>query len=159
MNVENWHAAHDFLCQEAALLDTARFDEWLALFDADAEYWVPMLWGQKSPRDHVSLIYEDKRLLTMRIIRLQHEATMSQAPASRTTHHVTNVRVVDAGAAWTVESALLFMEYRRGEERSFSGRVTHVLRPENGSFRIRSKRVDLINADQDSGHIRFAVPF
>lgn len=159
MSVEKWYAAQDFLCHEAALLDKGRFDEWLALFDADAEYWVPMLWGQKSPRDHVSLVYEDKRLLTMRIIRLQHEATMSQAPASRTTHHVTNVRVLETGPEWTVESALLFTEYRRGEERYFSGRVTHRLRPDNGGFRIRAKRVDLINADQDSGHIRFAVPF
>ena len=34
-------ACERFLIHEARLLDEARFDEWLALFTADAWYWVP----------------------------------------------------------------------------------------------------------------------
>ena len=52
-----------FLVHEARLLDEGRFDEWLALFTADAWYWVPSEPNQASPRDTVSLIYDDRRLL------------------------------------------------------------------------------------------------
>ncbi len=51
-----------FLLHEARLLDEAKFDAWLALFTADAQYWVPSEPDQKSPYDTVSLIYDDRRL-------------------------------------------------------------------------------------------------
>ena len=47
---------------EARLLDEAKFDDWLALFTADAWYWVPSEPGQDNPHDTVSLIYDDRRL-------------------------------------------------------------------------------------------------
>ena len=40
-----------------------------------------------------------------------------------------------------------------------AGRSSWRLRPEGTSFRIAAKRVDLLNADQDSGHLRFTIPF
>ena len=56
----------DFLLHEARLLDEARFDEWLALFTPDAQYWVPSEPKQQSPHDTVSLMYDDRRLLETR---------------------------------------------------------------------------------------------
>ena len=32
----------DFFYGQAELLDTRRFDDWLALFTDDARYWMPM---------------------------------------------------------------------------------------------------------------------
>src|SRR4051812_13028370 len=55
-----------FLEHEARLLDEAKFDDWLALFTADAWYWVPSEPGQSNPHDTVSLIYDDRRLLETR---------------------------------------------------------------------------------------------
>src|SRR5262245_25108075 len=43
----------DFLVHEARLLDDARFHDWLALFTADAWYWVPAQPNQASPRDTI----------------------------------------------------------------------------------------------------------
>jgi hypothetical protein len=54
---------------------------------------------------------------------------------------------------------LLFVEYRREEQRWFAARCTWRLRPHAESFLIAAKRVDLLNADQDGGHLRFALPF
>ena len=48
-------ACEQFLVHEARLLDEGRFDEWLALFTADAWYWVPSEPNQANPRDTVSL--------------------------------------------------------------------------------------------------------
>jgi ethylbenzene dioxygenase beta subunit len=158
--VERWHAVQRFLFHEARLLDERRFGEWLALFAADAEYWVPYAWGQASPHDHVSLFYETVELLRMRVDRLERGLSPLDWPPVRVNHHLSNV-MVDATAPGDFEARahLLFVEYRREEQRWFSGRSTWRLRAEGDGYRIASKRVDLLNADQESGHLRFVVPF
>ena len=50
------------------------------------------------------------------------------------------------------------MEYRRDEQRMFSAHVTWALVAEGDGFSIASKRVDLLNSDQESGHLRIAMP-
>src|SRR5918995_6662495 len=87
-----------FLVHEARLLDDARFDEWLALFTADAWYWVPIEAEQKNPHETVSLIYDDRRLLETRVRRLASPRIYSQEPRSRTTRMVTNVGISQVAA-------------------------------------------------------------
>jgi 3-phenylpropionate/cinnamic acid dioxygenase small subunit len=157
-DLELWHRVQAFLFHEARLLDERRFGEWLELYAPDAEYWVPYAWEQKSPKDHVSLFYETVTLLRMRVDRLQNELSPLDAPKSRVNHFLTNV-TVDDGPELTARAYLLYCEYRRQEQRWFAGRATWRLRPDGKSFLIAAKRVDLLNADQDSGHLRFAIPF
>jgi len=158
--VELWHRVQEFLFHEARLLDERRFDEWLALYAPDAEYWVPYAWEQANPKDHVSLFYETVSLLRMRVDRLERGLSPLDSPKARANHYLTNVTVDEAqGAELTARANLLFCEYRRDEQRWFAGRCRWRLRPDAESFRIAAKRVDLLNADQDSGHLRFALPF
>ncbi|HEX6692031.1 MAG TPA: aromatic-ring-hydroxylating dioxygenase subunit beta [Burkholderiales bacterium] len=158
MNLELWHRVQQFLFHEARLLDERRLQEWVSLYADDAEYWVPYAWGQESPKDHVSLFYETKSLLGMRIDRLERELSPLDSPMVRVNHYLTNV-TVEEGAELTARAQLLFVEYRRGEQRWFAGRATWRLRPRGESFLIAAKRVDLLNADQEQGHLRFTVPF
>src|ERR1700739_2546463 len=60
------HRCEQFLMHEARLLDESKFDDWLALFTADAWYWVPSEPDQRDPQQTVSLIYDDRRLLEAR---------------------------------------------------------------------------------------------
>lgn len=155
-----WLAVQDFVFHEARLLDEWRLREWLALFAPDAEYWVPYAPDQLSPRDHVSLVWETLPLLTMRVERLEHAWTVSQWPAARCNHHLSNL-VAQRGVDGLIEARayLLYVEHRRDEQRWFSGRCRWTLEPAEGGYRILRKRVDLLNADQDGGHLRFGVPF
>lgn len=157
-DLELWHRVQAFLFHEARLLDERRFGEWLELYAPDAEYWVPYAWEQKSPKDHVSLFYETVTLLRMRVDRLENELSPLDTPKARVNHFLSNVTVED-GPELTARAYLLFCEYRREEQRWFAGRSTWRLRREGPGFRIAAKRVDLLNADQDSGHLRFAIPF
>jgi 3-phenylpropionate/cinnamic acid dioxygenase small subunit len=147
----------DFLLHEARLLDEARFDEWLALFTADAQYWVPSEPDQKSPYDTVSLIYDDRRLLETRVRRLASQRIYSQEPRSRTSRIVTNVTVEEAGAEALVRSKFMLIEFRRNEQRLFGGTCFHRLVHQDGALRIRLKRVDLLNCDAPLEGI--VVPF
>ena len=141
-------AVERFLVDEARLLDERRFEEWLALFTADATYWVPSEPGQANPLETISLIYDDRRLLETRVRRLRHPAIHAQTPPSRTTRLIGNVIVAPAAAgAVAAISTFQMVEYRRDKQRLWAGRAHHVLVSSGATFRIRAKRVDLVNCD------------
>jgi len=141
-----------FVLREARLLDEQRYAEWLELFADDAIYWIPTRANQASPHEALSIIYEPRALLAVRVERLSRAEMHVQSPPSRTVHHVSAVEV-DGDQ---VRSALLVAEWRAGEARWFAGRVTHRLRKEANGLRIVLKRVDLI--DGEAPHRAIAVP-
>jgi benzoate/toluate 1,2-dioxygenase beta subunit len=137
-----------FLVHEARLLDEAMFDDWLALFTPDAQYWVPSQPDQQSPHDTVSLMYDDRRLLETRVRRLASPRIYSQEPRSRTSRIVANVTIEEAGPEYVVaRSKFMMIEFRRNEQRLFGGTCFHRLMLQNGDLRIRLKRIDLVNCD------------
>lgn len=153
-------AVERFLYREAALIDAARFDEWLELFTPDALYWVPSRPGQTDPRNVASIIYEDREVLGLRVRRLSHPGALMLSPPPRTTHLVSNVDLVDCDDAkgeYRVASAFLRVEYRNGRQRNFSGHASHHLRRTESGLRIAFKRVDL--ADCDGVHGAMMIPF
>jgi 3-phenylpropionate/cinnamic acid dioxygenase small subunit len=147
-----------FLVHEARLLDERRFDEWLDLFTADAWYWVPSEPNQASPRDTVSLMYDDRRLLETRIRRLASPRIYSQEPRSRTSRMIGNVTIEEhAEKACTVRSKFQLLEYRREAQRVFGGTAFHRLVRGGSGIQIAWKRVDLVNCD--APHEGLVVPF
>jgi 3-phenylpropionate/cinnamic acid dioxygenase small subunit len=147
-----------FLIHEARLLDEGRFDEWLALFTDDAWYWVPSQPNQDNPRDTISLIYDDRRLLETRVRRLASPRIYSQEPRSRTSRMIGNVTIEETdGSACTVRSKCQILEYRREEQRMFGGTCFHRLIRTEAGIRIAWKRVDLVNCD--APHEGLVVPF
>jgi 3-phenylpropionate/cinnamic acid dioxygenase small subunit len=132
-----------FLFHEAQLLDTQRFEEWLALFTEDATYWVPLEQNQKDPHETSSLIYDDRTLLELRVKQFRHPRAHARAPLARTIHQVGNVVVDDL----IVKSTLTVIEFRNEKQRLWAGLVEHQLRRERDSWRIARKRIDLVNSE------------
>jgi benzoate/toluate 1,2-dioxygenase beta subunit len=162
------HACEQFLLHEARLLDDGKFDEWLALFTADAWYWVPSEPEQADPIETVSLIYDDRRLLETRVRRLASPRMYSQEPRSRTSRIIGNVTIEEAGpqpslpgtrgkTACTVRSKFMMIEYRRERQRLFGGTMLHRLVLAGGGIMIAWKRVNLVNCDEPLDGI--TVPF
>jgi 3-phenylpropionate/cinnamic acid dioxygenase small subunit len=152
------HRCEQFLLHEARLLDDGKFDDWLALFSADAWYWVPSEPDQANPVDTVSLIYDDRRLLETRVRRLASPRMYSQEPRSRTSRMVGNVTIEESdGNSCTVRSKFLMIEYRREQQRIFGGTTLHRLAHANGRITIAWKRVNLVNCDAPMDGI--TIPF
>lgn len=141
-----------FLFHEADLLDRREHEAWLALYTDDCRYWVPLEEDQANPKQTVSLIYDDRKLLETRIRRLGHPRIHAQAPPSRTVHMVGNVVIASAGDDGKIEvrSNQIVAEYRQNQTRLFSSRVTHHLVPDGDSFQIAYKRIDLISSEGDN---------
>ena len=132
-----------FLYHEAQLLDSQRYEEWLALFTEDATYWVPLEREQKDPQRTSSLIYDDRTLLELRVRQFRHPRAHARAPLPRTVHQVGNV-VVDGDV---VRSTLTVVEFRNDRQRLWGALVEHRLRREGATYRIARKRVDLVNSE------------
>jgi benzoate/toluate 1,2-dioxygenase beta subunit len=109
---------------------------------------VPASPEQPDPIDHVSLFYEDRSLMRMRILRLRHPQAHALAIPIRTSRIVANVMpAVADGDALVVRSRFQLVEAQGERQRLFAGAYTHRLLRDAGSFRIRQKRVDLVNCD------------
>jgi len=149
-DVELRSEIEQFLYHEAWLLDHDRLDEWLELFTEDATYWVPLQPDQADPLSSSSIVYDDRRLLEVRVRQFQHPRAHARVPAPRTVHQVGNVRVVEAeGHDVRVGSTLVLVEYRRERQRVWGALVEHRLRRTAEGLRIAAKRVDLVNSEAE----------
>ena len=139
-----------FLYQEARLLDTRQFEQWLDLFAPDATYWVPLEQDQANPHQTSSIIYDDRTLLAVRVRQYSHARAHARLPVSRTCHLVGNVLIAQADASGLlVASTLVVMEYRLERQRNWAATVEHRLNHHRGGFQIASKRVNLINSEAE----------
>ena len=142
-------AAHQFLVEEAALLDAADYAGWLGLLCEDIRYVMPVRVTTARGADFDSLadmghFDEDMYALRMRVRRLATDHAWTEDPPSRTRHFVTNVRTFrDDGDALRVESALLLFR-SRGDTREASlisaGR-TDVLRATADGLRLARREI------------------
>jgi len=148
-------AAHDtlreveqFLYRQAELLDEKRWEDFIGLFAADGMYWMPAAPEQTTGEGVPSIFYEDRNLMTVRMKRVTHPHAWSQSPMWGTSHLVSNVAIEREDARTgelTVRSRFHMMEFRRDASRHFAGTYRHQLVRENGTYRIKLQRVDMVN--------------
>ena len=110
-------AAHQFLVEEAALLDAADYAGWLGLLCEDIRYVMPVRVTTARGADFDSLadmghFDEDMYALRKRVQRLGTDHAWTEDPPSRTRHFVTNVRTFRHDDGLKVESALLLFRSR-----------------------------------------------
>ena len=132
-------AVEAFILREARLLDRGEFEAWLELYAPHGIYWMPSQPRQTDPLGVPSIMYEDHAILSMRVQRLLEARALVLTPMPRTTHLVSNIEVEDPEVVPRADAWI--------ESRMFSGRHAYQLGRENGSFRIKIKRVDLLNCD------------
>ena len=153
MDVELLTRCSDLLYQEAAYLDERRWQEWLALYTEDAEFWLPAWDDDVSPTDdpqsQLSLIYYPSRAgLEDRVWRIQSGLSPATSPLLRTCHLITNVRItnVENGQA-QLSSHWQVQIYRPEKQQAFTyfGFYEHVLRTEADRLHIAKKKIILLN--------------
>ena len=143
-------AAERLLYLECEHLNRGRYGEWLKLFTKNCRYWAPLAPGQKDAESHSSLFHENRGLMQMRIHRITHEAAHSLAGGIRTSRTVGPAalrEIQEESGEWIVERRFRMTERQGERTRLFAGLYTYRLAPDNDNFRIREKRVDLIDCD------------
>lgn len=150
---------HDFLVEEAWLLDHDELDDWSALLADDLVYRMPVRRsvhrGEGAGFDPlIGHFDEDFESMTARLERLRSDAAWAEDPPSRVRRFVSNVRVEATGSPdeFAVTSYLLVLRSRstRPETDVLSMERHDVLRRDGGSFKI-ARRVMYL--DQTSVHM------
>jgi 3-phenylpropionate/cinnamic acid dioxygenase small subunit len=145
--------AADLLYREGHCLDTQRWDDWLALYCADAVFWVPAWNGPHelvdAPDTQVSLMYYTARAgLEDRVWRIRSGLSTASCPLRRTSHGVSCVIIagespegVEVHASWTCH----VFDPRQQAQHVFFGRYEHRLRREGAVWKIARKKIVLMN--------------
>jgi 3-phenylpropionate/cinnamic acid dioxygenase small subunit len=146
-----------FLYREARLMDAHRYEEWLALFDDDAMYWIPSNRDEVDPQREVSIAYANREQLSLQVARLASGRAYTQDPPARLCRVVSNVEIEDEGDEAVVRSVFHLQVVRVGRDRTIAGRVVHRLRARSGELRIASKKVELAANDEVLGDLTFLL--
>ena len=142
-------AAHQFLVEEAALLDAADYAGWLGLLCEDIRYVMPVRVTTARGAGFDSLadmghFDEDMYALRKRVQRLATDHAWTEDPPSRTRHFVTNIRTFAGGPGeLRVESALLLFR-SRGDTRAadlLSAGRNDLLRETSGGLRLARREI------------------
>lgn len=147
--------AQQLIASEGSALDDQRWDDWLALYQADCEFWVPTWVDEgrlaQDPQTELSHIYYGSRTgLEDRIDRIRSGKSPASTPLRRTTHLSGNVVVqagshaseIQAHASWTCH---VFDPSSRGTFVLF-GRAEYRLVRRGDDWAIARKKV-VVNND------------
>jgi benzoate/toluate 1,2-dioxygenase beta subunit len=155
-HLESLRRVEEFLYLEAAFLDRPDLDAWIELYTEDGTYWMPASEDQPDPVDHISLIYDDRVMMEIRRRNFVHPRAASKDYKVRASHIISNVRITAMDAQtgdYTVMSNFHCAYHYWDEQRLYAGTYRHELVNTDGGFRIRHKRVDLIDCDSVHGSI------
>jgi 3-phenylpropionate/cinnamic acid dioxygenase small subunit len=141
--------AEDFLFRQSEFIDNRDFASWIALFTPDGSYWIPARAADTNPRTQLSFMYDDVPSMAARCERLLDAGTAGQQPITRSTHVVSNVRIVESNTKGevVVRSRFHVTQFRRDVLKSYAGSYTHHLVATSDGVKIRLQRVDLIDCD------------
>lgn len=141
----------EFLAREAGYLDDRNWDAWLALHEEAVEYWIPS-WDSEhvyttDPQTQISLIYYNGRAgLEDRVFRIRTARSAASTPLPRTCHMVSNIQVqrhddatVGVQAKWVVHL------FRKSKATHFFGHYKYLLAPHEDDWRIRKKKILVLN--------------
>lgn len=147
-------AGRDVILREAMYLDEQRWDEWLALYTRDCEYWMPAWKADGTlttdPQAELSHIYYANRAgLEDRIVRIRSGKSPASTPMPRTTHILGTVLPLAEPAAGGLRLRANWVSHvyfpRSHESHAFFGRSEYGLVLCEGDWRIAKKKIVLQN--------------
>lgn len=152
MSAEAEQALQALIAAESRLLDDWQLDDWLALFDSDSTYWVPID-ETSDPRVAPSIIYEDRASLAVRVEQLMRHKRLAQTPRSELLHQVSNIELALEGEHASARYSLVVFEARGGDWRQsglgavrfHAGRCLLRFVRRHDQWRIAEKRVVLLD--------------
>jgi len=147
LHQNNKHAIEQLIASEIQLLDEQDFSAWQQLLTPEYTYWIPLRREQTSPLHESSLLYEDRFLTTLRINRLTNARNYSQQPKSRGLHIAQRslIHLEDDDLSASSSTNMLYCEARGDSEWHFPVSVEHQLINVEGIWKIKSKKVLLLN--------------
>jgi 3-phenylpropionate/cinnamic acid dioxygenase small subunit len=138
-----------FIYREARLQDEHQYDAWESLWTDDGVYWVPANGDDIDPEQKMSILYDNRSRIALRVRQYHTGKRFSQTPQSRLRRLVSNVEIFsdDGKEICAAANALVFESQTRGDT-LWASRNEYTLRREGGRLRMALKKVMLVNNQQ-----------
>jgi 3-phenylpropionate/cinnamic acid dioxygenase small subunit len=148
-----------FIYREARLQDEHQYEAWEALWTDDGVYWVPANGDDIDPEREMSIIYDNRSRIALRVKQLLTGKHFTQTPQSRLRHLVSNIELMDqeAGGDIAVASNSLVFESSLRDDTIWAAHNEYRLRYVDGELRMAYKKVTLVNNDKALYTLSFLI--
>jgi 3-phenylpropionate/cinnamic acid dioxygenase small subunit len=141
-----------FVYREGYLQDRHEYDAWEALWTDDGVYWIPANGDDIDPEREMSIIYDNRSRIALRIRQLHTGRRIAQEPKSNLVRVISNIEIVnsatvDDAAASDIQvraNAIIFESTVR-RDTVWGTRCEYILRRIDGALRMARKKVMLVN--------------
>lgn len=152
------HRVQQFLFLEARLQDTHAYDEWEALWTDDAIYWAPANGADTDPETQMSIFYDNRSRIGVRVRQLKTGSRHTQTPRSALARIVSNIEIAGRnGDDIDVRANVLIYEDNLRGETIWAARNEYVLRDAGDRFALVRKKVCLVNNHKPIFTLSFLV--
>lgn len=156
--IELINEVSQFLFREARLQDTHEYDAWEALWSSDGVYWVPANGDDIDPETQMSIIYDNRSRISLRIKQFHTGKRHTQAPRSRLGRVLSNVEIIEtSGDEIRVAANAMVFESNQRADTVWCTRNEYLLRREEGGLRMARKKVVLVNNDKALYTLSFLI--
>jgi len=147
-----------FVYREGYLQDRHEYDAWEALWTEDGVYWIPSNGDETDPEREMSIIYDNRSRIALRIRQLHTGRRLAQQPRSSLVRVISNIEILHqaagpeegaaekqkAGELHVRANAIIFESTAR-RDTIWGTRYEYVLRRIDGALRMARKKVMLVN--------------
>jgi 3-phenylpropionate/cinnamic acid dioxygenase small subunit len=147
-----------FVYREAYLQDRHEYDAWEALWTEDGVYWIPANGDETDPEREMSIVYDNRSRIALRIRQLQTGRRLAQEPRSNLVRVISNVEVVNEGAGEIqVRANAIIFESTARRDTLWGTRYEYVLRRIDGVLWMARKKVMLVNNSKPLPTLAFLI--
>lgn len=148
-----------FIYREARFQDEHQYEAWEALWTDDGVYWVPANGADIDPEKEMSIIYDNRSRIALRVRQLLTGKHFTQTPQSRLRRLVSNIELMDQqpGGDIAVGSNSMIFESSLRDDTIWAARNEYRLRYADGKLRMAYKKVTLVNNDKAIYTLSFLV--
>jgi 3-phenylpropionate/cinnamic acid dioxygenase small subunit len=147
-----------FVYHEGYLQDRHEYDAWEALWTDDGVYWIPANGDEMDPEREMSIIYDNRSRIALRIRQLHTGRRLAQEPKSNLVRVISNVEVVNAAAGEIqVRANAIIFESTARRDTIWGTRCEYVLRRMGDALRMARKKVMLVNNSKALPTLSFLI--
>ena len=152
------HNVAQFLFHEARLADSHDYDGWDALWEDDGIYWVPANGLDSDPETQMSILYDNRSRIRVRIEQLKTGRRHTQTPRSELARLISNIEIgeVTETEVTVFANSMIYEDNLRGET-VWATRNEYRLRLVGGAFRLVFKKIGLVNNGKPTFTLSFLV--
>ncbi len=147
-----------FIYKEARFQDNHEYNAWEALWTDDGIYWIPANGEGTDPENEMSIVYDNRSRISLRVRQFHTGKRLSQTPKSRLRRLVSNIEILRTGGNEIVATAnaMVFESTTRGEQ-IWVSRNEYTLRRVDADLQMALKKVILVNNEKPLFTLSFLI--